>query len=217
MPDFSDRRTWWILGGAVVSAILVTLNVLSDMGDVDATPLELVLDSVETILMVAGAGGVGMLLDSMRVERREKIILRDNLAVARAEGETWRTRVQSQLAGLASEIDRQFDTWLLTGAEREVGMLMLKGLSHKETASVRGTSEATVRQQARSVFQKSKLPGKAAFSAYFLEDLLPPSQLIGPSKHTGNGAREATANEARGKSSGAYASRVAWPAPGQGD
>ena len=39
---------------------------------------------------------------------------------------------------------------------------------------MRGTSPATVRQQARSVYQKPGLSGKAALSAYFLKELLPP-------------------------------------------
>ena len=58
-------------------------------------------------------------------------------------------------------------------AECEVGLLMLKGFSHRELASLRGTTEATVRHQAQAIYQKSALPGRSAFCAYFLEDLLP--------------------------------------------
>ena len=50
---------------------------------------------------------------------------------------------------------------------------MLKGFSHRELASLRGTTEATVRHQAQAIYQKSGLPGRSAFCAYFLEDLLP--------------------------------------------
>lgn len=65
----------------------------------------------------------------------------------------------------------QFAEWGMTVAEREVGLLILKGLSHKEIARLRATTEATVRQQAQSIYRKSNLPGKTAFSAYFLEDI----------------------------------------------
>jgi DNA-binding NarL/FixJ family response regulator len=58
-------------------------------------------------------------------------------------------------------------------------MLILKGLSHKEVASLRGTSEATVRQQAQAIYHKSNLPGKTAFSAYFLEDVFSPEMTAG--------------------------------------
>jgi hypothetical protein len=35
-----------------------------------------------------------------------------------------------------------------------------------------------VRQQAQSIYRKAGLPGKTAFSAYFLEDLLPPEAML---------------------------------------
>jgi hypothetical protein len=50
-------------------------------------------------------------------------------------------------------------------------LLILKGLGHKEIAALRATSDATVRQQAQAIYRKAELPGKTAFSAYFLEDL----------------------------------------------
>jgi DNA-binding CsgD family transcriptional regulator len=75
-------------------------------------------------------------------------------------------------------MEKQFEDWGMTAAEREIGMLILKGLSHKEVAGLRGTSEATVRQQAQSIYQKANLPGKTAFSAYFLEDLLMPEAAV---------------------------------------
>ncbi|MGI9334627.1 MAG: helix-turn-helix transcriptional regulator, partial [Gammaproteobacteria bacterium] len=133
----------------------------------------------ETVLMVIGAVGVGMLVDRMHLEHKEKLSLIQDLSIARDEGEGWRSRVQSQVAGIGAEIERQFDSWRLTAAEREVGLLMLKGLSHKEIAAVRVTAEATVRQQARSIYQKTNLPSKTAFCAYFLEDLLPPARESG--------------------------------------
>lgn len=97
-------------------------------------------------------------------------LLRD-LAIAQAEGDGWRNKVRSHLAGLKAGMDRQFQDWGMTPAEREVGLLILKGLSHKEIATLRATTEATVRQQAQSIYRKANLPGKTGFSAYFLEDL----------------------------------------------
>ena len=34
-----------------------------------------------------------------------------------------------------------------------------------------------MRQQAQSIYYKANLPGKAAFSAYFLEDLMAPEEM----------------------------------------
>ena len=73
---------------------------------------------------------------------------------------------------LALVLKEQFQIWKLTQTEREVAMLLLKGLSFKEIASVRNTLEKTVRQQASSIYKKANVTGRHAFSAWFIEDLL---------------------------------------------
>jgi DNA-binding NarL/FixJ family response regulator len=55
-----------------------------------------------------------------------------------------------------------------------VALLLLKGLSTKEIAAVRAVSERTVREQSGAVYTKANLTGRAALSAFFLEDLLAP-------------------------------------------
>jgi DNA-binding CsgD family transcriptional regulator len=80
------------------------------------------------------------------------------------------------LEGLGAAIDRQFRRWALTEAEREIALLILKGLSHKAIARIRRTSERTVREQARSIYNKAGLSGRSGLSAFFLEDLLLPVQ-----------------------------------------
>ena len=62
---------------------------------------------------------------------------------------------------------KQFDRWKMTQAEIQVGMLMLKGLSHQEIADVRATSERTIREQARAVYRKSGLTSRSELSAFF--------------------------------------------------
>jgi DNA-binding NarL/FixJ family response regulator len=69
-------------------------------------------------------------------------------------------------------MERQFDRWSLTPAERDVTLLVLEGLGHKEIAAQRRTSERTVRQQARVVYQKSGLSGRSELAAFFLGGLL---------------------------------------------
>ncbi|MCP5363623.1 MAG: response regulator transcription factor [Hyphomicrobiales bacterium] len=51
---------------------------------------------------------------------------------------------------------------------------MLKGLTHKEIAVLRETSEATVRQHATAIYRKSGLSNRSQLTAFFLEDLLAP-------------------------------------------
>lgn len=91
------------------------------------------------------------------------------------EAESWKREAADLIAGLGVAIDRQFDRWKLSPAEKDIALLLLKGLSHKEVAAVRGVGEATVRQQARTVYRKAGLSGRHDLAAFFLEDLLSPT------------------------------------------
>lgn len=108
---------------------------------------------------------------------RELADLRRDLTRTRQEAERWRVEAREAVEGLSIAIDRQFDRWELSPAEREVCLLLLKGLSLKEVATVRATSERTAREQARSIYRKSDLAGRAELAAFFLEDLLAPREL----------------------------------------
>ncbi len=183
------RIRWAALGvGAFI--LLMGLEVVTE-----DEPMELadfLADALQTALIVASATGVTLLTGRFQAEKEEKETLTRDLRMARAEGKTWRERAQGYLSGLGEEIQKQFEKWQLTGAEREVGLLMLMGFSLRELAGLRGTTEATVRHQARAIYQKSNLPGRTAFCAYFLEDLLPapiadarrPEPLLSDSAHS---------------------------------
>ena len=170
-PDWMRGRWAPGLVGAAAVALLLTLEVATDENGV--TGLELLLETLELGLTVVAAVGATLLVERLQSQHEEKLALLRDLQAARGEGEAWRREVQVHLDGLGSAIEKQLDHWKLTAAEVDVALLMLKGFSHKEIAALRSTSEATVRQQAGSVYKKSAMHGRAAFCAYFLEDLLP--------------------------------------------
>jgi len=80
--------------------------------------------------------------------------------------------LERALAGIHAQIDSEFDNWQLSAAERDVALLMLKGLRFKDIADARGTSERTVRQQAQMVYRKSGLKGRSDLAAFFIEDFM---------------------------------------------
>jgi DNA-binding CsgD family transcriptional regulator len=114
---------------------------------------------------------------------KDRLALVRELDVARIQGRQWRGETRLLLKGLGEAIDRQFSTWKLSEAERQIGLLILKGLSLKEIAGVRFTSERTIRAQARSIYAKAGLSGRAALSAFFLEDLLAPMEHVNSSRN----------------------------------
>jgi DNA-binding CsgD family transcriptional regulator len=174
MVDVGERRIRWLLAGvgAGCFALLLALEIVTE--DDELSVLDLMVDALGILLTIGAAVGVALLAQRMHAQHEEKIGLIRDLALARAEGDGWRSKVRAHLAGLKAGMDQQFQDWGMTAAEREVGLLILKGLSHKEIAALRATTEATVRQQAQAIYRKAGLPGKTAFSAYFLEDLLAP-------------------------------------------
>ncbi|MDT8408900.1 MAG: hypothetical protein RQ741_04815 [Wenzhouxiangellaceae bacterium] len=138
------------------------------------SPAHVVIESL--VLTISGAAMTVLLVQFFR-QRRYLKALSLNLSQTRRESTRWRKQYQETILGLSRAIGKQFDTWGLSTAEAEIGLLLLKGLSLKEIAGLRGTAERTAREQARAVYRKAGVPNRSALSAFFLEDLLPPEAL----------------------------------------
>lgn len=109
------------------------------------------------------------------VSKRENTQIQADLAKVRKDLESYQKETQHLVKGLSLKISEQLDKWDMTKAEKEVALLLLKGFSNKEIADIRETSEKTVTQQISSIYQKSGLRSRSEFAAFFLEDLLLPS------------------------------------------
>lgn len=159
---------------AVVLALIAVLAVIDVTVDLqDGVSAWHVL--AEALLAAAALGGALYLVRGAWALRRRLEAQTRDFSAYRREMEAWRADARKHVEGLAREIDRQLGQWQLTDAEREVAFLLLKGLSSKEVAAVRGTSEKTVRVQSSAIYAKSGLSGRSELAAFFLEELLPPS------------------------------------------
>jgi DNA-binding CsgD family transcriptional regulator len=119
--------------------------------------------------------GALLLWHQRQEARREAARLVRDLATAQAEARRWEQETRATLTGLGHAISRQFDRWGLSTAEREIAVLLLKGLRHKEIAASRGTSERTVRQQAFTVYRKAGFTSRTELAAFFLDPALVPA------------------------------------------
>ncbi len=158
-------------------ALLVGIDLLTDLGG-QTTPAHVLLEVLVVAIGFVAAGAIAMRLrrsaQDAQVLRAQAEKLADDLRASRQEAARWRSDASDLIAGLSAAIDAQFTRWELSPAEREIALLLLKGLSHKEIANVRSVSETTVRQQARSLYRKGGLSGRNDLAAFFLEDLLGP-------------------------------------------
>jgi DNA-binding CsgD family transcriptional regulator len=168
----NPRDRAWALA-AIIGGIVLLFGV-EVIDQPDATAFDLLLELISITPIVMTSVGVALLFQVARRQRDDQARLIRDLEIARAQGQQWRAEARSHLIGLGEAIEAQFSRWNLTGAERDVALLLLKGLSHKEIATIRASSERTVREQARALYAKAGLTGRAALSAFFLEDLSAP-------------------------------------------
>lgn len=127
------------------------------------------------LLLIGGAVAMTAALAIGWMRARQSVAhLALSLERRRAERDAWKASAQRALEGFGAAIDRQFDAWGLTPAEREVALLLLKGYSHKRIAKQSNRSERTVRQHAATAYQKAGVGSRAELAAFFLEALVLP-------------------------------------------
>lgn len=167
-----NNERWIIAAVLFVIACLTSVDIYNDYFEGVATWHI----SIEAVVAVIALIGMFYLI-------RGRFTLQHNLEQERqvsselqAEAQKWKQVSKKYVKGLSVEIDNQLDRWDLTEAEKEVSFLLLKGLSNKEIAEVRGSSVPTVRAQTNAIYTKSGLSGRSELSAFFLEDLLLPQK-----------------------------------------
>lgn len=68
-----------------------------------------------------------------------------------------------------ARVDERFAAWHLTPAEQEVAWLLLKGVSLNDIGAARNTSPRTARDQARAIYRKAQVAGRAELAALLLD------------------------------------------------
>ncbi len=143
-----------ILAVQALAAVFFVGDVLGDLMDSGVTAhiyLEALVSLALCLGFVLSAIGLRAALERMRAQEQ---------ALAVAAG------------ALHDVVEAQFAEWGLTAAERDVGLLALKGLDVAEIADMRGAAHGTVRAQLSRVYGKAGVTGRAQFAAIFVEDLL---------------------------------------------
>ena len=164
------RRAFTVILVLGLSFVAVSaLDVLREPSPIN--PTDLALDLTEKLLLLGAMAAVAWSVLVVSDLRDGQAALKSHLERSAAQGEAWRRSRQTEIAAMGQAIADQLRQWGLSPAEADVAGLLLKGCSMKEIALARDTSEATIRQQAQTVYQKSGLSGRAELSAYFLDSL----------------------------------------------
>ena len=174
-----------LAAGAALMTLLVAIDLAMDVGS-GTTAFHA---TVEVAVIATGVAVAARLATRVRDLAHEARGLREHaheltadLDATRQDAARWRHDAGTLIAGLGAAIDQQLERWGLSPAEKDIALLLLKGLSHKEIAGIREVSETTVRQQARAVYRKAGLSGRNDLAAFFLEDLLGPAEAGAPGR-----------------------------------
>lgn len=97
--------------------------------------------------------------------------IQKNAALISEENSALKRQLQKLSGEFYQIVNLQMDEWKFSNGEKDIGKLIMKGLSMKEIAEIRDTSESTVRQQATTLYRKANVHSRQEFIAYFLEDL----------------------------------------------
>jgi len=74
--------------------------------------------------------------------------------------------------GFFQLIQEHFTRWGLTPAEHDVALFLVKGVSTREIADMRGTSEGTIKAQTNAIYRKAGVAGRSQLLSIFIEDLM---------------------------------------------
>lgn len=69
-------------------------------------------------------------------------------------------------------MQERFAEWGLTPSEKDVALFAIKGMSTAEIATLRSTSEGTVKAQTNAIYRKAGVSGRSQLLSLFIEDLM---------------------------------------------
>jgi len=156
----------------IIMAIYNSYEVYGELKNLEANNETIWAASVEILLALLSFFGLCYFIYIIKKQSKKQKVLEVNLVKIKKDLEGSNIRLQDGKKEYQKVIQWQFSEWKLSPSEKEVALLMLKGLSLKEIASCRTTHEKTVRKQASAIYEKSKLGGRHELSAWFFEDML---------------------------------------------
>lgn len=153
----------WVIAAVLVvqalCAVFFVSDILSSLFGIYTRPLAWEIRELLEILAATGLI-LGLLLGAVMFQRimRERNVAQERLR--RASG------------AFMDLLEERFSEWALTPAERDVALFAIKGLSTSEIATLRATSEGTVKAQTNAIYRKAGVSGRPQLLSLFIDDLM---------------------------------------------
>jgi DNA-binding NarL/FixJ family response regulator len=152
-----------VIAGMMLALVFFLFDVVFDLRDHFSEGISYSID--EAIHLVFESGAVLALFFGMVSLFKYNSFLRDQ-----------NVKAQTQLSALKLDFDEyvrnQFSKWELTVAEKDVALLLLRGLNTSDIADLRSVSVGTIKVQAHNIFGKSGVSSRVEFMALFMDEFI---------------------------------------------
>ena len=170
--DFSNRHKLVIYLYLLIVILTISLDIYEETMTYHGNEGFLFHFAFEIYLILLSLTGIAYLFHLHISEKKQHIELLQEMEASRAQIQTLKARFAGLKSEFASLLSQQFEEWKLSGGEKEIALMLIKGLSFDEIAEARNTTSKTARKQAVSIYAKAGLKNRNELSAWFLEDML---------------------------------------------
>ena len=149
----------FLFAGQLICTLVFMFDILSSMIGLRSTPISWELrEMVELAAAFGLLAGLGLASLALHHAIRERNTAEERLRRAAGDFQTI--------------LEERLNEWGLTPAERDVALFAIKGLSTAEIASLRATSEGTVKAQTNAIYRKAGVTGRPQLLSLFIEELM---------------------------------------------
>lgn len=135
--------------------IAFVIDALSEIDMLSTNPLHPLSEGLVVVALWTGS-----FLGVREIAR----LLRSNVAM--------QSRLRAAQGAFANMLEDLFREWGLTSSERDVAILMLKGLSVSEIGDLRQTRPGTVKAQCAAIYRKAGVNSRSQLLSVLIDDLL---------------------------------------------
>jgi len=147
-----------LIAAQVVCAMVFIGDVMSDSITIDGRI------EIDWHLAIEAAASIGLIFGIIF----ESMYLRNLLARSLLAEQN----VKVASGALGDVIFEYFQDWGLTPSEKDVALFAIKGMSNSEIASLRQSSEGTIKAHMNAVFRKAGVSGRNQLVSLLVEDLM---------------------------------------------
>ena len=156
------KQPFVIAGVLVVQAVCAVFFVSDIVITLFGLPIAPINWTVYELLQILAAFGLiaGVVVAAFAIRASRRQAQRAEEALRAASG------------AFMEVLEERFDEWRLTPAERDVALFAIKGMSTAEIASLRETSEGTVKAQTNAIYRKAGVSGRPQLLSLFIDELM---------------------------------------------